>query len=101
MAEVTPAVTVGDTVVYSHQHYVHKVDQYEARVASINDDGSLNLAVFMSYPTIVKNIRFDPDGKPSSWHLKQPGQELTEASPGGITTQTGFGSQSTHMIGGA
>jgi len=96
-----PVVAVGDQVVYSHQHYVHKVDQYDARVVAVNPDGSLDLSVFMGYLTIVRGIHFDNGGRPSSWRTKQPGQALTEASPGGITTQTGFGSQSTHMIGGA
>jgi len=70
--QITPlVVAVGDQVVYCHQHYTHKVDQYEARVVAINKDGTLDLAVHMGYPTIVRRIRFDPACHPASWCKEQ------------------------------
>lgn len=64
---------VGDSVMYCRQDYVNRVDEYEARVRAINEDGSLDLLVLNYYGTAhnANGIRYDPDGKPPSWHLKE------------------------------
>lgn len=66
-------VAVGDTVIYCKEDYVGRVDQYEARVRAVNEDGSLDLLVLNYYGTAhnTNEVRYDPDGKPSSWHLKE------------------------------
>lgn len=93
-------VKVNDEVVYARQDRVSSVDEFQARVIAINEDGSVDLQVLGYYGTshIAKGVRFDETGKPSSFHLMPPGWQPTNVR-GGINTQSGFGSEDVGMIG--
>ena len=63
---------VGATVMYCREDYVGKVDEYEAVITAVYEDNSCDLLVHYANDTYhnAPGIRYDPDGKPSSWHLK-------------------------------
>jgi hypothetical protein len=67
----TPVARVGNDVTYCHEHYVGRVKSYDGVVVEVHDDGLCDIQVDMGYQTIVKAIRYDPDGKPSSWHWRE------------------------------
>ena len=72
MAKVSP--NVGDSVIYCREDYVGKVDEYEAEITAVYDENVCDLAVKDFNPLIAVNVpavRYDPDGLPSSWHLKE------------------------------
>ena len=67
------SVAIGDIVIYCREDYVGRVDQHPAMVLAVYDDNFVDLAVTMSNAVVVneRDIRYDPDGKPSSWHPKE------------------------------
>ena len=81
---VAVKVAVGDTVIYCREDYVGRVDEYPAIVRAVYGDHSVDLAAAMSFPAMnvdltvamsnavinIDGIRYDPDGRPSSWHPK-------------------------------
>ena len=69
MANITPGV--GDSVIYCREDYFGRVDQYPATVRAVYPDNSCDLLVdYVNGPVNMDGIRYDPDGKPSSWHPK-------------------------------
>lgn len=98
MADI-PQVQPGDDVVYCREDFVGRVDEYQGRVLATGEDGSVDLQVLGYYGTshTVKGVRFDPDGKPSSWHLAPQGWQPTNVQAG-ITSSTLGGGQSVQPI---
>jgi hypothetical protein len=71
--QVTANAKVGDTVSYYHEHYVGRVQEYPALIGALHDDGSADLMVSMENgPVNLNGVRYDPDGKPSSWRPVVP-----------------------------
>ena len=62
-------VEVGDIVFYYHEHYIGKVEEYSAIVNAVHVGNFVDLTVFRFNE--VNGVRYDPDGKPSSWRPRK------------------------------
>lgn len=63
--------SIGDSVIYCREDYFGRIDEYPATIIAIDENNSADLAVEMPYANVhMPGIRYDPDGKPSSWHPK-------------------------------
>lgn len=90
---------VGDIVVYCRQDWVSRVDEFTAQIVATNDDGSVDLSVaYIAGPVNERGVRYDETGKPSTWHIPPLGWTPTPVV-GGITIQSGFGSESVQAVG--
>ena len=67
--------SVGDRVLYYHEHYFGRVKEYPALIGAVYDDLRCDLMATMENgPVNIPQVRYDPDGKPSSWRPQQTAQ---------------------------